>query len=83
MGWAIRNACNDIQAQLKKLAIGDERSPLYKMKSDDLVFADGKIQSKTNGAQGKYFFIYDSVDRRFGETRGYFRLLPSTEMIIS
>jgi xanthine dehydrogenase YagR molybdenum-binding subunit len=51
VGSAIHAACRAVQKELLRLAQKAPRSPFARTKLDDVVFADGRIRRKDNGAE--------------------------------
>ncbi|WP_371663014.1 xanthine dehydrogenase family protein molybdopterin-binding subunit [Streptomyces sp. NBC_00280] len=55
VGSAVVDACNKVRQKAIKLAVEDRESPLYGVKTDDVVVRNGRLHEQNNPARGETY----------------------------
>ncbi|MFF5984695.1 xanthine dehydrogenase family protein molybdopterin-binding subunit [Streptomyces olindensis] len=55
VGSAVLDGCNKVRGQAIKLAVEDERSPLYGVEAEDVVVRNGRLHVRDNPARGETY----------------------------
>ncbi|GAB2976765.1 xanthine dehydrogenase family protein molybdopterin-binding subunit [Streptomyces pseudoechinosporeus] len=78
VGTAVLDACDQVRRQAVRLAVEDERSPLYGVDADEVVVRGGRLHVQGNPARGEtYQRLLARNDRSRLEARGSYAGPPA------